>query len=331
MATLSIVSRILAYEDSGATNNPQQRPFDWSRRLEGISVSSPESLPKKIQALDTITVFNGTRTLAHDVTSEYDVTVSPLASNRYRLKWSGVGTAPAFRTARSVTLIPTPPSSTVTITPQLNQSVALTALAGSVFGAVQDGDVVFIRGVSTGDSAGPFDPLNEGYWSVLSASASTLILCRMAGDVYSATAETVTVTAESDVQIFSATGVQVDDILRLVSGFPAALCQNYGIVSVTADAVEFLSGTTLPSVSAVVPGASNVVVFSDARSYVSLETDQNIEVSINGGTAFTVEPILAGDPTKVGVFHLTGTVYSLSILNKSTVTASVRVMSVEYA
>jgi hypothetical protein len=333
MASLSIVSRILAYEDSVTTNNPQQRPFDWTRQLQGIPIDNPACDPYKIPSLQQVEVFDGTRTLGHSGTTQYNITVSPLASNRYRIKWTGTGTAPAFRTARSVTFViagPTPPPSTITFTPQTNQSVAVTASAGSVFGDVEDGDVVFIPGLSTGDSASIFDTLNEGYWSVLSATASTLILARFPGEVYSVKAETATVTVDTSFQAFSAVGVQLDDILKLVSGFSPALLQSYEIVAVTDNALEFISGVTLPAVSGVVPGANGVVVFSDAKSFIALETNQNIDISLNGGTvSFPVEPILAGDPAQIGMFQLTGTVYSLIITNKSTQVASVRILSVE--
>jgi hypothetical protein len=241
-----------------------------------------------------------------------------------------VGTAPTFRTDRAVNFLSGTPPATITVTPQLNQSVAVTTNAGAVFGSVVAGDVVYIKGLSTGDSASIFDPLNEGVWSVLDATATQLILARNPGTVYAAKAQTVTVTWNASLQVFSSDGVQLDDTLSLVSGFSAALLQNYEIVAVTADMLEFVSGTTLPNITSIIPGSNSIVIFSNAKSFIAIETNQNLNISLNGSTAsFTVEPLLSGDPNKPGVFQLMGTVYSLMATNKSTQPATVRVISTE--
>jgi len=325
MPILSITSRFFAYDDSGATNNPEQRSFDWTRKLQGIPVENPATDPHRVAPLQSATLFTGVRTLTADGTTRYDLTVSPLAANRYRLKWDGTGTTPGFRTARAINFA----AGTVTVTPQLNQSVVVTASAGSIFGAVQDGDTVFIPGVSTGDAAGPFDTLNEGFWFVLSAAADQLALARFPGIVYSAKGETVTVAANTAVQAFSSTGVLLDDILKLSSAFPVALRQTYEIVAITDSFIEFLSGTTLAPLNNTVPGATAVTVYSNAKSWLYLETDQNVGISINGGASFDVEPLIAGDPAKIGHFELMGSIYSLTVTNNSTQTATIRILSAE--
>jgi hypothetical protein len=330
MATLSITNRFLSYEDSISSNNPQQRPFDWSRQLQGIPCDNASAEPFRIQPLAQVTVFDGTRTLGYGALTQYDLAPVNIAANRYRLKWNGVGDAPTFRTDRAVDFLSGPNPATITVTPQLNQCVAVTSNAGAVFGSVVPGDVVYIPGLSTGDLASIFDPLNEGYWSVLNATASTLALVRMSGQVYTALAQTVTITDNTSFQVFSSDIVQLDDTLSLVTGFSPVLFQNYEIVAVTADSLDFISGTILPPLVDYAPGINSIVVFSNAKSWIALETDQNLDVSINGSsTSFTVEPLLAGDPAKVGVFQLMGTVYSLAVTNKSTVPASIRILSAE--
>ena len=325
MATFSLTQRLLAYEDPISSNNPQQRPFDWSRQIQGIPVDNAACEPFRIAPLQQVTLFNGTRAIFADGTTQYSLTVLNTASNRYRLRWTGTGTAPAFRTDRGAALA----GVSTTITPQLNQSVVVTTSAGSFFGSVVVGDVVYIPGLSTGDPLGIFNTLNEGFWSVLGATATQLVLTRFPGAVYSAVAETVAVLANTSFQVFSSTGVQLDDTLSLVSGFSAPLLQNYEIVSVTADALEFVSGITLPPIDSIIPGVGAIVIFSNAKSFVYLETDQNLGININGVGSFTVEPILAGDPNKIGAFEMMGTVYSLVATNKSTQLATIKVISVE--
>jgi hypothetical protein len=329
MATLSITNRFLSYEDSSSSNNPQQRSFDWSRQVQGIPVDQVSTLPFRIQPLANVQVFDGTRTLGYGATTQYNLAPVNIAANRYRLKWNGVGDAPTFRTDRAVDFLGSPPA-TITITPQLNQCVAVTSNAGAVFGSVVPGDLVYIPGLSTGDSASIFDPLNEGYWFVLNATASSLALVRPSGQVYSTLAQTVTIANNASFQVFSSDCVQLDDTLSLVTGFSPVLLQTYEIVSVTADSLDFISGTILPPLVNFAPGINSIVVFSNAKSWIALETDQNLDIAVNGSsTSFTVEPLLAGDPSKVGVFQLMGTVYSLAVTNKSTVPASLRILSAE--
>jgi hypothetical protein len=330
MATLSITNRYLAYEDESSTNNPQLKSFDRSRQMQGIPVDNPAYEPFRIQPFAQVQIFDGTRELSYGSLTQYSIQPLNAASNRYRIKWTGVGDAPEFRTVRAVNFLTGATPHTVTVTPQLNQSVAITASAGAVFGTVVAGDVVYIAGLSTGDSASIFDPLNEGVWSVLSATSTSLVLTRNPGQVYSSVSETVTIASNASFQVFSSDGVQLDDTLSLIDGFSPVLLQTYEIVNVTADSLDFVSGVTLPPTSAVVPGLNSIVVFSNAKSWIALETDQNLDVSINSNlSSFTVEPLLSGDPNKVGVFQLNGTVYYLTITNKSTLPATVRVISVE--
>jgi hypothetical protein len=152
----------------------------------------------------------------------------------------------------------------------------------------------------------------------------------MSGQVYSTLAQTVTITDNTSFQVFSSDCVQLDDTLSLVTGFSPVLLQTYEIVTVTADSLDFISGTILPPLVNFVPGANSIVIFANAKSWIALETDQNLDIAVNGSsTSFTVEPLLAGDPSKVGVFQLMGTVYSLAVTNKSTVPASLRILSAE--
>jgi hypothetical protein len=326
MAYLNITSRALAYEDPNASNNPQLRPFDWTRQLLGVPVDNPGSFPYTIQPLTTQAVFNGTRTLTYDGTTQFALSAVVNQVGRYRLAYTGTGTAPGFRTARTVAST----GGTITVTPQITSSVVFTSSLGAVFGSVTAGDIVYIPGVSTGDSS-VFDPMNEGYWSVLLATSTAITAVRMPGTVFSVKGQTVSITNNSQFQAFSSSGVQVDDVVVLNTSFPISVLNSYEIVSVTAGNVEFLSGQILPSIATIVPGVSSVVVYSDAKNYLGIESNQNIGLFINGSvTQIPIIPLLPGDPDKIGFLQMLGTtIYSLSIINNSTQLATVRISSAE--
>lgn len=309
----------LAYDDLETNSNPQRRFFDWRRDVTGVPVESPQSQRITVDPFTEVTIFNGSRTLGADGLTEFALTVSPLAPTRYRLTWTGIGAAPAFRVDRALAL----GGGTVTLTLQPNTTVAVVSSLGAVFGAVVVGDTVLVPGTSTGDAA-LFNPLNEGTWTVLAASATTLTLARAAGAVFSGATETVSLTANTQVQAYSAAGVQAGDTLDVVAGFSLAARSTYDIVTATARYIEFFSSLPLPA-ETVVPGATALAVYTAAKRYVYVEANQEVAVKLNGATdeRVRVEPMLPGDPNGVGWFEKWGPTFSLVVRNRSTTRATV--------
>ena len=117
MSHLQVTNRFLAFEDSSINNNPQQRHFDWSRQHQGLPIACPANEPFRIQPFETIELFDGTRNINSDLTTQY--TVSNIFKNVYRLKWTGTGSEPGFRDTRGLT--PSAYPVTITLAPQTNQ------------------------------------------------------------------------------------------------------------------------------------------------------------------------------------------------------------------
>jgi hypothetical protein len=81
----------------------------------------------------------------------------------------------------------------------------------------------------------------------------------------------------------------------------------------------------------VVPGASGIAIYTAAKRFVLIETDQEIVARFNADTSNnnTIEPLLAGDDGIPGSQHKFGTVWKLVLVNRSSVRASVVVSSAE--
>ena len=312
----------MAFDDQDQTNSPKLRPIDWKRdTLNGIPVDNPANNGYQIPALASKTIFDGTVALDYDATTQFAVALSSLSSSRYRLSWVG-GKDPVFRTARSLSL-----TGNITFTVKANQTVVVTHASGSVFSNVQVGDDVFIPGVSTGDTA-LFSPLNEGHWVVLAQSSTELTLVRETGAVFEGYTQTVAITTANQFLAFSSTGVQVDDMISFVSGFASSLLHNYSIVTVTSKFIEFESSAPLPD-QTVIPGVGSLAVYSNAKRFYYIETDQEIDVAVNGNVIETVTPFQAGDPLFPGIKASSSVVYSLVITNNSTQNANVRIITAE--
>lgn len=328
MATLTRDCRILAFDDTPSTRQPLRRFVDWKHQIQALPVSNPDGGHEfQIEPGAEVTVFNGSRTLGSNGSTSYDLALSPLDPSRYRLTWAGAGTAPAFRTARTLALSP----GTVTFAVQANQTAIVTSSLGSVFGAVVAGDSVLVPGTSTGDSTSPFNPLNEGLWVVLVASATQLSLGRPTGTVFSAYGETVTLADDLHILAYSQAGIQAGDVLDLVAGFASSALHAYEVLTATATYIEFTSSLPLANQAGVVPGATGANIYSSAKRYVYIEVDQEVALKFNGNTAETdrLEPISPGDDSRRGPFEKFGTAYSLSIKNRSTATATVIVITAE--
>ena len=324
---LTIVSRALGFGDPSPNNDPQLKFFDWTRNQQAVVVNNPRQLPGTLPAGQSVVVFDGTRTLATDGTTAFGVTLSPLnQGTRYRVTWTG-GTNPVLRTDRGLALT----GQAVTIAISANQVADMT-LGGSTFTTVAVGDTLFIPGVTTGDSAGPFNPQNEGAWNVIAVLSATHIqLVRPTGSSFSGSSETQTVTSNPQVSAFSAAGVQAGDSVTVSSGFSVTNQKTFVIDRVTSTWFEVISSAPLATESGKTPGAAGIAFYTTVKRWMRVEVDQVVVVQLNSDVGLTngVQPIAPGDPSQMGWFEKWGAVYKLTIVNQSAVTLNYTTLSAE--
>jgi len=327
MSSLTFLIKALAYDDLPPTNNPTKRGIDRSLTTANVPVENDGTLPVSLDPFGTATLFDSSRTLGSNGSTAYDLTLSEVDPTIYRMTWTGAGAAPVFRTARAVDTT----GILLTLEAQTNSTLKVTAGSGTPFSAVQVGDVVFVPGASTGDPASPFNALNEGYWTVLSATSTILVLARDPSAVFNGASETVTPAAASEFQAFSTAGVQVGDTIDLTAGFSTLTQRSYEVTGVNPTWVEFRSTAPLGEEEDVVPGVSGVAVYTMAKRFVLIETDQDIVVRFNADTSNNnqMEPWLAGSDGINATQHKVGPTYKLVLVNRSSVMAHVKVSSAE--
>ena len=323
-ANLNLFLSIQAFTDPTVTSNPKKRIPDLNKSLQGLAIQDPRGDTFSLDPQQSLSIFDGSRTTSIDNTTEFTLSLSTLASNRYRFTHTN-GTAPVFRTDRALTAN----GSNITIVVNTNNTITLTS-DNSDFGSVVVGDNVFIPGPTTGDSATVFAASNEGLWVVLSASATVLELSRPTGTGFQASAETVLLTSNAQLQAFSAAGVQVGDTVNIASGFASVVLRAYEIAAIHPSWFEVLSTAALPVSAVGIPGAANIAFYQFAKRLVYIEGDQQFLVQINGDTSSfqKVQPWLDGDEDLVGQHLHTGTVWSLTIENLSDSPLNLLVISV---
>jgi hypothetical protein len=325
-ATLSLYSLTLAHGDATANNNPSLRFVDWKRQLSAVAVENPKTEALKIAPGVEKLIFDGTRSTSLDGSTAFDLTLSPLAPDRYRLTHSG-GTNPVLRVDRALDLS----TIALTMTALANGSLQVVAGSGTPFTAVQVGDEVLIPGSKTGDGSSPFNVSNQGRWLVIGSAPANLTLVRPGGEDFEGLSEVVTPAAAAEFQAYGSAGVQVGDKLRLSAGFNPAALKTYEIVAVSSKYLEVLSSAPLAPQAGVVPGISGLQIYTSGKRFLRIEADQACVVRANGDTGSTqeIEPWSPGDPEGVGEYVKVGPCWSLKIFNRSGSTLNVTIISAE--
>lgn len=321
-AKFSLITNLVAYADSGITTNPRLRYMDWSRQQLGLAVNNPETKSFKVNPGQSLTVFDGSVVITIGTSNPFNLSLNPTSSTTYRIV-SPLAVAGTFGTL-------TAPGFTgqgATLTLNANQTLTVTAASGTPFTGAAVNDAVFMPGVATGDAATNVDPLNVGYWRILSVAPATVTLTRGSG-VFSGVSQTITAINSNDLQIFN-TPVKVGGSLSVNGGFAAGSRDVYRITAVTAKWIEFFSATPLALETGVTLSSSDLQVFSSSKRFVRIESDQECVVQINGDTSSfqKLTPWVPGEAP--AEYTRTGPTWKLVLNNTSQSSMNVTVLSVE--
>lgn len=314
------------YSDANPSSNPDKNNMAWSV-TRSLTMNNPGNQYYDLAPGETLSVFNGTRSTSIGSGTEF-VLALWLDTTLYRMSWTGVGAAPVFRTDRGLVV------DGVSLALTANSNGTLTVVGpGVTFASVVAGDTVFLPGPSTGDSATEFSTENEGFWTVLSASNTTLQLKRPNNETFVGLTETVVPTDNTQFIAFSASGVQVGDTIRLSAGFSDVSLKSYTISAVAPEWVEFYDSSSLPVTETAFPGVSGVTIYTKAKNFIYLEYDQECVAQLNGDTGTTnrLSPVVAGDEDWTGITVRFGPCWSLTVINTSQETLHLLVGGAEKA
>jgi hypothetical protein len=325
MPKISILNYLNAYEDASPSNAPNRSFFRWTRDIKSIFCNNPTSLDLTLAPGETRELFSGMRTLTQDGTTQYSISLVPMTTTEYQLTWSG-GTNPTFRTART-----TGANSSTEVTVTVNSTVVtFTSTVGTPFnlisGGVVVGDYVII--------GNQFNPSNQGTWQIISMTNTSFSVVNDLGVAEGPIS--LGVGYATQVQIFSAAGVQVGDTLVISGGFSPVTQGSYTITAVSSTYLQFSSVNPLPTEGPIT--TEDITIYFLAKKLVYMESDQDVALTINGVSGvYAINPLLTCECASnrtlnqytPGMFMQTSTIYSLSITNTSINTANVFFASVE--
>ena len=312
MSKLSFLIYLNNYSDSNPTNNPSNNNFKWTRNFNSLPSENAESLAFDLQPGESKSLFSGTRALGQDGTTIYSIALKPLSTHTYVLT-ATAGAMPNFRTPRSIGADAT---TQVSVTRNGNVTT-FTSVAGTAFNFATTVVGDFVR---IGDQ---FNPLNRGEWKIIGKTSNSISVVNDLGTVEGPITLGSTF---ANFQVYSSTGVQIGDTLVINSGFSLVTRGTYKVTSVGANFLEFYFTGVLPQETGI---QTQVIIYSEAKQLIYLESDKKCDITINGTLASNIEPFIVNDSVTPGVFLLKSTVYSLEVTNNSTDSASLFFASVE--
>ena len=313
MSKLNLLVHLNAYDDETATNTPTRNNVKWNRELQGIDISEPESKSLRLPAGQTLELFSGTVSTSDDVTTTFDLALKAGTSNTYRLSHNA-GTAPAFKTARTHGGAA---DTTASVTKN-GKLLTFTSDGGTAFALIAGGAIV-------GDEvriAGDFNAVNQGKFKILALTATSFTIENELGQAEGP----ITLGADfvNVVNIYSVDGVQIADKVDILAGLSSVSFGTYEITDVSHDYIEFYSSDSLPAESGVVNTTPIMAIYRDAKQFIYLETDQKLDIKINGSaTPNQVEPFSIGTTKGPGIFMSGASLKSVEITNQTQNTANI--------
>lgn len=315
MAKLNLLLSLNSYLDTSASNSPSLNAFKWARDFQGLAVDKPESIQFSLAPGESRTLFDGTRTLLQDGTTQYQLALKSGTSNTYVLKHVG-GTAPQFRTSRT-----SGADATTQVTVTKNANVyTFASTAGTPFALIA-GSVVVGDQVSIGNL---FSAGNQGTYKIIARDATSFSVENNNG-----TAEgpiTLGSGFADQVRIFSAAGVQPGDTIAILADFSPVSQGAFEVTAVYDDRVEFYSTDSLPQETQT---TDQIAIYSQAKRLVYLESDKKLSIQINNSAQGRIEPFVSGTDIKPALLLKNETAWIMSVTNDSLDTANVFFASVE--
>jgi hypothetical protein len=312
MAKMNLLASIQVYKDTSPTNNPLQSTANWTSSHSGIEVDETETRNLKVASKQTEVLFSYEIETGLDSTTSFDLSKKSGVLNTYTLSHNS-GTVPSFRDERGIDVDET---TEFTIT-KSGALVTFTHSGGQApdLSSAQFGDEVKI--------GSQFNMFNQGKFQLLNKTTDSFTIENMLGTV-----ETVILGSsfEEQLSIYSASGVQIGQKIKISNNFVNYSHGVYEITDVAPDYLEFSAAKDLPEEQNVL---ANIVVYNNSKSFIYVEYDKNCTLVINGVEMHDLKPLSIGSKKAPGIFMRSGDMYSAFIQNNSLDLMSTLVISAE--
>ena len=244
MPFANINYQLVIFEDQ-TDRNPQIRMPDITKSIQGVNVNHDKSERITLAPGETKDIVVTSRAVAWDATTQLTTDRYLAAADGVRLKWTGTGTAPAFRTNRNIGGGATTVVDMTRISPYV---VRITQSAGTAWtlGSVQNGDIIkFEKNTDTFTS--PFNPTNLGKSFSVQAKGANYIDFVDNGTAALDTAVTIGTDFAFALRVFSNGPVKIGDTLTISgAGINPSNHGKFEIVDLSTDYIEIINPFSEP-------------------------------------------------------------------------------------
>jgi len=308
---LNLLLDLVSFDGSSNPNTVTQYPVgptsQVSLRDYNLCVTGISQIPFTVGPNSSYTVFDKSEATNLTATAQFSITASGSAYQVFQ----SAGTNAGFRTLRAINL---GSDSAFNITINNSALVTFTLSAGTSLTttSVIAGDILYI------DAASSFAAGNKGSFPIISSTTNSVSIQN--SNAVAQSSVTLGASYSSQFKIFSASGVQINDTLKISAGFSPSTWGDYIVQNVTDNTVYLNSTSPLAIETNVTPGASGLTFYSSSPFYVYGTGNQSSAILFDGETNGTVvEPITSGFQTINWFFLKSGSNYRLVLKNTSAV------------
>jgi len=289
MAYLNMNISRTAYNDAVPTPIPTRKLFDYTTSIEGLVISRPCGTVKLVYPGQTELLDSTSRTLTYDATSEFDVSIPSLGyASTTRLRWTGVGTHPGFRTYRSTL---GGADTVVNVDRVSNTSLQITYDSGTAldFSTCAIGDDIYFQ-ISDDVFTNPFTANLQGQYFKVTKVDPLYVVIRDNGLGSNVTGLALGADYDSAFRIFSNSGVQAGDKVSFSSTANMYYDNAHYVVEVTAVTdrdIYYINPYSIPETTII--GANAMSIYNTILNFVMIEATGPIKLRLGSSATEQIQ------------------------------------------
>lgn len=298
MSFLNLNYGIISYKDPSPTNPTVRFGGDVSKSYQGVATSKANSKELPLGPGESGEIVTTLRSLGIDATTELEFYRPYTTEDSIRMKWTGVGSNPAFRTKRSLGVDATTEITTTRVSPN---AVRLQSTSGTamVTTAVQVGDILKLE-KNTDTFTSPFNPTNIGRMFTVQAKGVDYVDI-IDNQMFMLEQNPITLGADFDfvLRVFSNGPVKVGDTVN-IDGTTVNPSNkgSYTIIDLSSDYIEYVNSygvtETITNTSDLIKLYDYLIGFVHIIGVGSFLLKINDQTPIEVGTLNGIESVFLG-------------------------------------
>lgn len=299
MSYLNLNYGLISYKDPSPTNPQVRLGGDIAKSFQSIITQHANTRELTLSPGESRDVVTTLRPLGLDATSELSFERPFAEQDLIRIRWTGTGAAPNFRTKRALSVDAT---TEITVTRVAPNTVRFQRTGGTamVTTAVQIGDILKLE-KNTDAFTSPFNEVNLGKSFVVQSKGADYIDV-IDNQAYSVDVSPITLGADFDFafRVFSNGPVKVGDTLSVIGDdINQSNKGTFQVTDLSSDYVEIVNSYGV--VETLVLGADNFIrLYDHLIGFLHLLGNSAFKVKVNDQEAFVVDRLTSSEALFIG-------------------------------